>query len=162
MRERIFLTLCAVLTLTLGCTCSGGRVAGSSSAEVLALKSDYDGIVRIEPQWKRILDAKPVTAAHYNRLACDTLFNTSVLHRYRSQLANTIKHYDEALAEADSAIADASALGDALAVGNLEQRATALEGLGRYKESLSDVKQMKALDDSITRADNREQLNLLN
>ena len=173
----------------------------SSYAEVLALKGDYDGMARIEPQWKHILDAKPVTAddpqafvwaswrhpfftkrymrhfaageydearrdldsaAYYNRLDCDTLFNTSVQHRYRSQLANALKRYDEALTEADSAIADANALGDTMSVGNLEQRATALEGLERYKEALSDMKQMKALNDSITQADNREQLNLLN
>ena len=170
-------------------------------SEVLALQGDYDGMARIEPQWKRILDSKPVTAgdpqafvwaswrhpyfgnrflrhyahgqydeaardldsaAYYNRLDCDTLRNASVLHRYRSQLANALKRYDEALTEADSAIADASDLGNAFVVGNLEQRAAALEGLGRYNEALADVRQMKSLNDSITQSDNREQLNLLN
>ena len=170
-------------------------------SEVLALKKDYDGMARIEPQWKRILDSKPVTAddpqafvwaswrypyfsnrflyhyaageynearrdldsaTYYNRLDCDTLRYASVLHRYRSQLANALRHYDEALTEADSAMSDASGLGDAFIVGHLEQRTIALEGLGRYGEALADVRLMKSLNDSITQADNREQLNLLN
>ena len=102
------------------------------------------------------------SAAYYNRLDRDTLRNASVQHRYRSQLANALGRYDEALAEADSAIADGSGMQDAYMVGNLEHRARALEGLGRYREALADVRLMKAQGDSITQADNREQLNLLN
>lgn len=44
----------------------------------------------------------------------------------------------------------------------LQCRAEALEKLGRYREALTDVQAYKALNDSITQATNREQLNRLN
>ena len=44
----------------------------------------------------------------------------------------------------------------------LECRAEALEKLGRYREALADVQAYTTLNDSITQANNREQLNRLN
>ena len=44
----------------------------------------------------------------------------------------------------------------------LENRAEALEKLGRYREALADVQAYTTLNDSITQANNREQLNRLN
>ena len=44
----------------------------------------------------------------------------------------------------------------------LENRAEALEKLGRYREALADVQAYTALNDSITQTNNREQLNRLN
>lgn len=102
------------------------------------------------------------SATYYNSFDTDTIWNVSRLFRCRSQLALKQERYAEALQYADSAVATSQGLSDALLTGHLEHRSAALEGLGRYAEALADMKQFKTMNDSITRADNREQLNQLN
>ena len=53
-------------------------------------------------------------------------------------------------------------MGDATLIGIMQERMRALEGLGRFKEAFYELQQYKQMNDSLTQADNREQLNELN
>ena len=79
----------------------------------------------------------------------------------RHELAMAQGHYEEALSYAEELVQLAK--GD---VGTreraLQERAEALEKLGRYREALADGHEYTALNDSTTQAQNRQQLNRLN
>ena len=102
------------------------------------------------------------SARFYEVIDGNIPMNVNTLMRYRSQIENARGRYAEALAYADSSAAMARTISDSDYIGALEERTKALKGLGRFEEALADHEQLKALYDSITQADNREQLNVLN
>lgn len=102
------------------------------------------------------------SAEYYNRLGGDEPMTICQLQAYRSELENQRKRFDKALTAADSSLMIAQSFDDVKVLNAFWQRKTALKGLGRYQEALNDLERYALLNDSLTNADNREQLNVLN
>ena len=102
------------------------------------------------------------SAEYYNHLGGDEPMTICQLQAYRSELENQRERFDKALVAADSSLTIAQNFDDVKVLNALWQRKAALKGLGRYQGALEDLERYALLNDSLTNADNREQLNLLN
>ena len=109
------------------------------------------------PQAVQILDS----IVYYTKASGNDLVDRNTLLSNRYELAMAQGDYNTALRYADeyykSAKGDVSIKKDAL-----NNRAKAHEKLGDYREALADMRAYELLKDSVTQANNREQLNRLN